>query len=267
MACFTVMFFFCWLEDTSIGAKDLLINDDIMAAEVRVTGSNGEALGVMKRGAALDLADKAGLDLVLIAPQGNPPVCKIMDYDKYRFEQNKREKELKKNQKQIELKGVRLSLNIDTGDFNTKVASALKFLSAGDKVKVTVRFRGREMAHPKLGDDLLNRFRDACAELSTAEKAGKFEGRNLNMVLQPKGAVKSAKQEESVGQGGQAKPAGQSSQAKPAGQGSQAKPAGQGGQAKPAGQGSQAKSAKTAKIEKSGSKASYVGGAKGHVDE
>jgi translation initiation factor IF-3 len=181
---------------------------------------------------------------VLIAPQGNPPVCKIMDYDKYRFEQNKREKELKKNQKQIELKGVRLSLNIDTGDFNTKVASAIKFLKAGDKVKVTVRFRGREMAHPKLGDDLLNRFRDACAELSTAEKAGKFEGRNLNMVLQPKGSGSSpAKPAGSVSGSGQTKPAGSGSgsgQAKPAGSGGgsgQTKPAGSGGgsgQAKPA---------------------------------
>ena len=135
---------------------------------------------------ALSLAEKSNLDLVKIAPGANPPVCKIMDYGKFRFEQAKREKEAKKNQKVIEIKEVRLSLNIDTGDFNTKVNHALRFLRDGNKVKVSIRFRGREMAHTELGIDVMQRFADACSETGSVEKAAKLEGRSMLMFLVPK---------------------------------------------------------------------------------
>lgn len=156
---------------------------------MRVLGADNEALGIMKRIAAQDMADAKNMDLVLIAPQGNPPVCRIMDYGKFRFEQSKREKELRKNQKHIELKEVRMSLNIDTADFNTKVGHAVKFLKAGDKVKITIRFKGREMTHPKLGEQLMKRFVEACTEFGAGEKPSKFEGRNLNVILAPKKAA------------------------------------------------------------------------------
>lgn len=142
----------------------------------------------MKRTEAQRLADEASMDLVLIAPQGNPPVCRIMDYGKFRFEQSKRDKELKKNQKQVELKEVRMFLNIDTNDLNVKTSNANKFLKNGDKVKVTIRFKGREMTHPKLGEALMKRIKEACAEYGVPEKPSKFEGRNFSMVLAPKAA-------------------------------------------------------------------------------
>lgn len=135
---------------------------------------------------ALTLAEKSNLDLVKIAPGANPPVCKIMDYGKFRFEQAKREKEAKKNQKVMEIKEVRLSLNIDTGDFNTKVNHALRFLRDGNKVKVSIRFRGREMAHTELGIDVMQRFAEACSETGSVEKAAKLEGRSMLMFLVPK---------------------------------------------------------------------------------
>ena len=135
---------------------------------------------------ALSLAEKSNLDLVKIAPGANPHVCKIMDYGKFRFEQAKREKEAKKNQKVMDIKEVRLSLNIDTGDFNTKVNHALRFLRDGDKVKVSIRFRGREMAHAENGKVIMQRFAEACAENGTVEKAAKLEGRSMLMFLVPK---------------------------------------------------------------------------------
>ena len=135
---------------------------------------------------ALALAEKSNLDLVKIAPNATPPVCKIMDYGKFRFEQAKREKEAKKNQKVMEIKEVRLSLNIDTGDFNTKVNHALRFLRDGNKVKVSIRFRGREMAHTELGIDVMQRFAEACSETGSVEKAAKLEGRSMLMFLVPK---------------------------------------------------------------------------------
>lgn len=153
---------------------------------MRVIGEDNEALGVMKRSEAQEMADAKNLDLVLIAPQGNPPVCRIMDYGKYRFEQSKREKELRKNQKHVELKEVRTSLNIDDNDLKTKVNNAIKFLKTGDKVKITIRFKGREMTHPKLGEKLMMKFIEACAEFGSAEKPSKFEGRNLHVILAPK---------------------------------------------------------------------------------
>lgn len=169
-----------------IGSKEIQINEEIRDNEVRVIGSDGSQLGIMSASKALDLAIESNLDLVKIAPQAKPPVCKIMDYGKYRFEQSKREKEAKKNQKVIDIKEVRLSLNIDTHDFNTKLNNALKFLSKGDKVKVSIRFRGREMGHPEHGYDIMQRFASACADAAAIEKPAKLEGRNMLMFLAPK---------------------------------------------------------------------------------
>ncbi len=135
---------------------------------------------------ALDLAAGEDLDLVKIAPQAKPPVCKIMDYGKYKFEQAKREKEARKNQKIVDTKEVRLSLNIDTHDFNTKLNNAIKFIKHGDKVKVSIRFRGREMGHSEFGYDLMNRFSEACSEYAVVNKPAKLEGRNMLMFLSPK---------------------------------------------------------------------------------
>lgn len=160
------------------------INEAIRDREVRVIGADGSQLGVMSTRDALRAAEEKNLDLVKIAPQANPPVCKILDYGKYRFEQQKREKEAKKNQKTFEIKEVRLSLNIDTNDFNTKVAQAAKFLAKGDKVKVSIRFRGREMAHTNLGLEVHKRFAEALPG-ATVEKQPKLEGRSMQMFLAP----------------------------------------------------------------------------------
>ena len=151
-------------------------------------GADGAQLGVMSAREAQNLADEAGLDLVKIAPTAVPPVCRIMDYGKYRFEQAKKEKEARKNQHVVDTKEVRLGLNIDIGDFNTKVTQARKFLQHGDKVKVSIRFRGREMAHPELGLEPMKRFAEALAEEATVEKPAKLEGRNMLMFLAPKTA-------------------------------------------------------------------------------
>ncbi|MBR2027857.1 MAG: translation initiation factor IF-3 [Oscillospiraceae bacterium] len=164
--------------------KELEINEEIRDKEIRVIGADGSQLGVMSADKALKLAEEADMDLVKIAPTAVPPVCKIMDYGKYRFEQQKKEKENKKNQKVVETKEVRLSINIDTNDFNTKVNQANKFLKNGDKVKVSIRFRGREMAHSKLGLDVMERFGQAI-EGGTIEKAAKLEGRNMLMFIAP----------------------------------------------------------------------------------
>ena len=155
---------------------------------MRVIGSDGAQLGILSLRAALDLAAEKDLDLVKIAPQATPPVCRIMDYGKYRFEQAKKEKEAKKNQKVIDIKEVRLSLNIDTHDFETKVGHAKRFLTGGDRVKVSIRFRGREMAHANLGGDIMKKFADACAEWGTVEKMPKLEGRSMIMFLSAKTA-------------------------------------------------------------------------------
>jgi len=151
---------------------------------VRVIGADGSQMGIMSSGAALKLAEDANLDLVKIAPTANPPVCRVMDYGKYRFEQAKKEKENRKNQKVVETKEVRLSLNIDTNDFNTKVNQANKFLKNGDKVKASIRFRGREMAHSKAGLDVMARFGEA-VEGGVIEKQAKLEGRSMQMVIAP----------------------------------------------------------------------------------
>lgn len=162
------------------------INDEIRDKELRVIGPDGAQLGIMSANQALDIAAQNNLDLVKIAPQVNPPVCKIMDYGKYRFEQQKREKEAKKNQHIIELKEIRLSLNIDTHDFETKAKQATRFLQDGNKVKVSIRFRGREMGHPEHGLEIMRRFAETLSEVANIEKQAVLEGRNMLMFLAAK---------------------------------------------------------------------------------
>ena len=162
------------------------INEEITDKEVRLIGSEGEQLGIMSAEEALRIAIEHELDLVKIAPGSNPPVCRVMDYGKYRFEQTKKEKEAKKNQRIIEVKEIRMSPGIDTNDFNTKLKNAQKFLSDGDRVKVSVRFRGREMAHTDIGADLLRDFAEKCAEIANLDKAAKLEGRSMSIFLSPK---------------------------------------------------------------------------------
>lgn len=166
--------------------KELLINEEIRDKEVRLIGAEGEQLGVVPLKEAMALSLEKNLDLVKIAPQAAPPVCRIMDYGKFRFEQAKREKEARKNQKIIDTKEVRLSLNIDTNDFNTKLNNALRFLGAGDKLKVSIRFRGREMAHAHLGEVQMKKFAEACAEVGTVDKLPKLEGRSMIMFITSK---------------------------------------------------------------------------------
>lgn len=164
------------------------INEEIRDKEIRVVTDEGEQLGIMSSNEALKIAEQRNQDLVKIAPQAVPPVCKIMDYGKYRFEQSKREKEAKKNQRIVEIKEIRLSLNIDKHDFETKLNHAKKFLTAGNKVKVSIRFRGREMAHPENGLVIMKEFADACEEIGVVEKAAKLEGRSMQMFIVSKPA-------------------------------------------------------------------------------
>ncbi|MFT8887203.1 MAG: translation initiation factor IF-3 [Ethanoligenens sp.] len=161
----------------------MLLNEEIRDREVRVIGADGSQLGILSSREALRLAEEKNLDLVKIAPQAKPPVCRIMDYGKFRFEQAKKEKEAKKNQHIVEIKEIRMSLNIDTHDLETKAGHAMQFLRSGDRVKVTVRFRGREMAHTELGRTLLNRFAVLCEGLSSVEKLPKLEGRSMSLFL------------------------------------------------------------------------------------
>lgn len=169
-----------------ISSKDLLINEQIRDKQIRVIGADGEQLGIMDSRDALELAVQKNLDLVMIAPQAEPRVCKIMDYGKYRFELAKKEKENRKSQKVIEIKEVRLSPAIDTHDFETKLANAVKFLKHGDKVKVSVRFRGREIKHSALGKELLDKFAEGAEEFGTTDKNAKFEGRSMFILISPK---------------------------------------------------------------------------------
>ncbi len=165
------------------GKKDAELNGAIRDKELRVIDDDGSQLGIMSSASALERAKSKNLDLVKIAPTANPPVCKIMDYGKYRFEQQKRDKEQRRNQHVTELKEIRLSANIDIGDFNTKLSHARKFLSAGDKVKCSIRFRGREMSHTNLGADVMRRFAAELEDVATAEKNPKLEGRSMTMIL------------------------------------------------------------------------------------
>ena len=162
------------------------LNEDIRDKEIRLIGSEGEQMGIMSADEALKIADEQGLDLVKISPQAVPPVCKLMNYGKFRFEQSKREKEAKKNQHVVEIKEIRMSPGIDIGDFNTKLKNAQKFVADGNRVKVSVRFRGREMAHTEIGKDLLDRFAEQCAEVANLDKGAKLEGRMMSIFLSPK---------------------------------------------------------------------------------
>lgn len=172
----------------TISNKELQINEEIRDREVRVVGSDGSQLGIMSSAQALEKAFEQNLDLVKIAPQATPPVCKIIDYGKFRFEQAKRDKEAKKNQRIVDIKEIRLSLNIDTHDFNTKVGHATRFLKDGDKVKASIRFRGREMGHPEQGYSIMRNFAEALSEIANVEKPAKLEGRNMLMFLASKPA-------------------------------------------------------------------------------
>lgn len=167
-------------------SKELRINEEIRAREVRVVSDTNEQLGVMPLRDALAAAIERGVDLVEVAPTAKPPVCRMMDYGKYRYEQQKREKEARKKQKVITLKEVKLRPNIEDHDFYVKMKNAIRFLEDGSKVKVTIMFRGRELSHPELGEELLVRFAEELKDKAVREKAPKLEGRNMTMMLAPK---------------------------------------------------------------------------------
>ncbi len=169
-----------------ISNREHQINEEIRDKELRVIDVDGNQLGILSADEALKIAFEKDLDLVKIAPQATPPVCRIMDYGKFCFEQTKRAKEAKKNQKVIEIKEVRMSSTIDTHDFNVKVNQADKFLNGGDKIKVSVRFKKRTLAHPQFGEELLAKFKDAISEAGVVDKPSKMEGRSLVMFVSPK---------------------------------------------------------------------------------
>lgn len=166
--------------------SEVLINDQIRAEEVRVIGEDGAQLGIMSSAEALKLAEDAELDLLLIAPTAKPPVCRIMDYSKFRYEQVRKERDAKKKQKTVEVKEIRLSPNIDTNDLNTKSNNARKFLEKGNRVKVTLRFRGREMAHINATKGVLDEFAENLQDVANVDKPAKMEGRSMSIVLAPK---------------------------------------------------------------------------------
>ncbi len=170
---------------TPIAAQTHLINQDIREPEVRLVDSDGSQLGIVSSAKALELAEEREMDLVMIAPQAKPPVCKIMDYGKYRFEQQKREKEASKKQKVVEVKEIRLSLNIDTHDFETKLGHAKRFIAEGNRLKVSIRLRGREMAHSARGIEVMGRFAEALNDVAVVEKPAKLEGRSIQMFMSP----------------------------------------------------------------------------------
>lgn len=167
-------------------SKDHMINEEIRAKEVRLIGGEGEQLGIVPYREALQMAVDANLDLVNVAPQAKPPVCRIMDYGKFRYEQQKKEKEARKNQKVVELKEVRFSATIDEHDFQTKLRNVLKFLNEQDKVKCSVRFRGREITHASIGQKVLERVAEEAKDICVVERRPKLEGRSMIMILSPK---------------------------------------------------------------------------------
>ena len=178
--------FIIFVEVLTIAKLEHQLNEEIRDKEVRVIGAEGGQLGIMSAEEANRIAEEQGLDLVKISPNAVPPVCKIMDYSKFCFDQKKKEKEAKKNQRVVEIKEIRMSPSIDTNDLNTKVKAAQKFLADGNRVKVSVRFRGREMAHTNLGEKLLMDFAEACTDFASMEKNPKLEGRFMAMFLTPK---------------------------------------------------------------------------------
>lgn len=166
--------------------SELFINEQIRDKEVRVIGEDGEQLGIMSARDALKLAEEAGVDLVKIAPTAKPPVCKIVDYGKFKYEQTRKEKEARKKQKVVEIKEIRLSPNIDKNDLNTKINAARKFIGKGDRVKITLRFRGREMTHMNTSKHILDDFAEALSDIAVVDKAPKVEGRSMTMFLAEK---------------------------------------------------------------------------------
>ena len=168
-----------------ISTKELQINEQIRANEVRLIGADGEQVGIVKLAAAQDMADQKNLDLVMISPNAEPPVCRIMDYGKYRFERIKKEKEARKNQQVVKVKEIQLSCTIDTHDFDTRVNHAHRFLKEGNKVKVIVKFKGREMSHQDNGRQVLTKFQEACADVGTTDKKPILEGRYMSILLSP----------------------------------------------------------------------------------
>ena len=162
-----------------------MINEEIKFKEVRVVGVDGEAVGIMSSDAALKLAYDQGYDLVLMAPQAQPPVCRVMDYGKYRFERDKKEKEAKKKQQTVELKEIQLSCRIDTHDFETKARHAQKFLESGNKVRVVMRFKGREMSHVSIGQEIMSKFEESCSAVGSVDKKPVLDGRIMSMVISP----------------------------------------------------------------------------------
>ena len=180
-------FFSRWrcLTIAANNSKDTLTNEAIDFPQVRVIGSEGEQLGIMSSEQALKMAYDKGLDLCLMTAQANPPVCKIMDFGKFRFEREKREKEAKKKQQVVEVKEIQLSPRIDTHDFETKAKQARKFLESGNKVRVVMRFRGREMSHMAIGREIIDKFAEICAEVGTVDKKPSVDGRIMSMVVTP----------------------------------------------------------------------------------
>lgn len=164
----------------------MIVNEGIRSREVRLIDQNGEQLGIKSKNEALEIAARANLDLVLVAPNAKPPVARIMDYGKYKFEQQKKEKEARKKQKVINIKEVRLSPTIEEHDFNTKLRNARKFLEKGDKVKASIRFKGRAITHKELGQKVLDRFAESCDDVATVETKPKMDGRSMFIVLAPK---------------------------------------------------------------------------------
>ena len=171
--------------------KEHLVNDEIISgaitekSQIRVIGPEGEQMGIMTVGSAIESAYDKNLDLVLISPNGNPPVCRILDYGKFRFDREKKKKEAKKNQTRVDVKEVQLSCHIDTNDFNTKANNARRFLQSGNKVKVLVIFKGRQMAHQEVGRELLQKFRDYVADVGSVDKEPMMEGRSMTMLISP----------------------------------------------------------------------------------
>ena len=182
--------FYFILEVLTISKQELQINEEIRDKEVLLIDVDGTKIGVISAREAQKMAYEKDLDLVKIAPQAKPPVCRILDYGKFCFEQAKKEKEARKNQKTVEIKEIRMFSAIDTHDFNTKVNQAMKFLKNGDKIKVSVRFRKRAIAHPQLGEELLDKFKEACAEAGVVDKPAKMEGRSIVMFMSPKASAK-----------------------------------------------------------------------------
>nr|WP_232796195.1 translation initiation factor IF-3 [Staphylococcus canis] len=174
-----------FLEVSTIAKDQTQVNEKIRAKELRLIGQNGDQIGVKSKREALEMADRIGLDVVIVAPNAKPPVARIMDYGKYKYEQQKKEKEMKKKQKVINVKEIRLSPTIEEHDFNTKLKNGRKFLSKGDKVKVSIRFRGRAITHKEIGQRVLEKFAEECKDLATIEQKPKMEGRQMFLMLAP----------------------------------------------------------------------------------